>query len=494
MRASSVLKPWVLAALLAAAYLLIDPPSADLAAQEYRSELFDRAGLVLWDNAWYGGHHMLGYSVLFPPLGGWLGPQLVGALCAVVAAWLFERLADEHFGKQAQVGVWWFAVATAVNLLTGRLTFALGCTLGLAALLAITHRRNWLAALLAAGTTLSSPVAGLFLGLGAAAWWLAGDRRGAAFVFGAAAVLPALALTVLFPEGGIEPFVASAFWPAMFALGLILFALPRDETVLRIGVVLYALAMVASFVLDTPMGGNVTRLGAVFSGPVLACLLWPRHTRTLVLVALPLLYWQWNAPVRDWTRAGGDPSIEQRYYSGLLAQLRERDPLRVEIPFTRNHWEARWVAREFPLARGWQRQLDMGRNELFYEGTLTPERYASWLQDNAVSHVAVPDVDLDHSAEEERELVLAGRVPGLRQVWRDAHWRLYEVTPGPDRALRLGTDSFRVRLRGGEALVRVRWSRWWEVTDGEATLRRGRDDWTLMRGRGEVTVRMRLHP
>jgi hypothetical protein len=497
-------KPWMLAALLAAAYLVIDPPSADLAAQQYRADLFDHEGFVLWDNAWYGGHHMPGYSVLFPPLGAWLGPPLVGALSAVAAAWLFERLADEHFGEHARMGAWWFAGATAVNLLTGRLTFALGCALALAALLAVTHRRAWLAALLAALTTLASPVAGLFVGLGAAAWWIVGPRRPAALVFGAAAVVPALALTVLFPEGGVEPFVASSYWPALFGLGLILVALPRDEHVLRAGVVLYALATTASFVLDTPMGGNVTRLGAVFGGPVLACLLWPRHTRMLVLVALPLVYWQWNAPVRDWTRADGDPSIEASYYAGVRGYLRDAQrregPLRVEVPFTRNHWDARWVAVDVALARGWERQLDVGRNDVFYEGELTPARYAAWLRDNSVSYVAVPDADLDTSAAAERRLIAAGRIPVLRAVWRDAHWRVYAVRePAPlatgGTVVAMGTDWFRVRLprAGGEARVNIRWTRWWDVTAGHAALRRAAGDRTLVRGAGDVTVRARLH-
>jgi len=495
--------PWVLSALLAIAYLLIDPPSADLAAQEYRAELFDREGFVLWDNAWYGGHHMPGYSVLFPPLAGWLDPRIVGALSAVAAAWLFERIAAEHFGERARLGSWWFAAATAVNLVTGRLTFALGCALGLAALLAATHRRSWAAAMLATLTTLASPVAGLFAGLGAAAWFIAGPRRAAAMAFGIAAVVPALALAIFFEEGGVEPFVASAFWPALLALIWILIALPREERVLRIGVVLYALATIASFTLDTPMGGNVTRLGAIFAGPVLACLLWQRHPRALALLALPLLYWQWNAPVRDWTRASGDPSIEAGYYSGVRAFLHERQrgegPLRVEVPFTRNHWEARWLARDIALARGWERQLDVERNDVFYEGELTPARYTAWLDENSVSYVAVPDAELDHSAVDERRLIEAGRVPALREVWRDAHWRVYAVRDRQPlarggRLIAMGTDAFTVRLprQGGEARVNIRWTRWWTVTRGRATLRRASDDRTLVRGAGDVTVSARL--
>ena len=67
-RRVAALPAWVLAAVLAAAYLIVQPPSADLAAQLYRTELFEREGFAIWDNAWYAGHHLPGYSVLFPPL------------------------------------------------------------------------------------------------------------------------------------------------------------------------------------------------------------------------------------------------------------------------------------------------------------------------------------------------------------------------------------------------------------------------------------------
>ena len=96
MRAAAArVPPWVLAALLAAAYLVADPRSADLAAQDYRAGLFARAGFVLWDNGWYSGHHMPAYSLLFPPLGAWVGVRLTGALSAVALTWAWERLEPE---------------------------------------------------------------------------------------------------------------------------------------------------------------------------------------------------------------------------------------------------------------------------------------------------------------------------------------------------------------------------------------------------------------
>src|SRR5918912_2851325 len=98
---SRVVPAWAVAGALAVAYVVIAPPSADLAAQLYRVQLFERHGFTLWDNAWYGGHHMPGYSVLFPPLAALLGARVVGALSAVAAAWLFERLVDGFDGARA---------------------------------------------------------------------------------------------------------------------------------------------------------------------------------------------------------------------------------------------------------------------------------------------------------------------------------------------------------------------------------------------------------
>ena len=58
---------------LAAVYLVLEPPSGDLAAATYRGELFARAGFTLWNDGWYGGQYLPGYSMLAPALGALLG-------------------------------------------------------------------------------------------------------------------------------------------------------------------------------------------------------------------------------------------------------------------------------------------------------------------------------------------------------------------------------------------------------------------------------------
>jgi MFS family permease len=506
-RRGTLLGPWLAAIAVAAAYLLVQPFSADLAAQAYRADLFSRAGLALWDNGWYGGHHLLGYSVLFPPLGAWLGVRVTAALAAVAAAWAFERVARAHWPAGWVAGSWWFAIgATTLGLLTGRVTFVLGAAFGLAAILAATHRRWALMALGALLATLGSPIAGLFVALAAVAWGLGGPRedRIPAAVLAAFALVPALALNVLFPEPGVEPFVASAFWPVLAALALVFWAVGPDARVLRIGIVLYAIAIAGAFVLDTPMGGNATRLGALAAGPIAAAALAARgRTVALALVVLPLAYWQLSAPVRDVVRATGDPSVHRGYYAGLLGELRARQrtdpPFRVEVPFTRNHWEARWIPPTAPLARGWERQLDTRRNALFYDGDLTPATYRRWLDDNAVRFVALPDADLDGDAGKAEGALVRRGLPYLHLVWRDRHWRLYEVAaPAPlavgGQVVRIAPAGFTVVLPrgGGRAVVKIRWTRWWHVDGGVGHLERGPDDTVVIEGRGAIRVGARL--
>jgi hypothetical protein len=492
----------LVAALGAVAYLLLAPPSADLAAQEYRAWLVRSAGLGIWDNGWYAGHHTPAYSLLFPPLGALLGVRVAGALAAVAAAVLFARLARRHWapGPAATAGLW-FALATVATLLTGRLTFLLGTAIGLGALLALARpRRATAAALLALLTTLASPVAGLFMALAAVAWGLAapGRRERAALVV-AAALAPALALSALFPEGGSEPFAASAFWPALGAVALVAVVLPARERELRIGAGLYALACAAAFALATPLGGNVTRLGALVAGPVVVGALGGRRSPALLAaLALPLAYWQLYPAVRDVARAAGDPSIQASYHRPLVRFLAGRPgSFRVEIPFTENHWEAARVAPEIPLARGWERQLDRRYGALFYDGTLSATTYRAWLDEHAVAYVALPDVALDYAARDEARLIARG-LPYLRPLWHDAHWRVFAVrkaaplVAGSARGpIELSADGFALTARrAGSAVVRVRHSRWWRVTAGRACVERGPGGMTRVRVTAPGTVRV----
>ncbi len=215
---------WMITAVFGLAYVIVAPPSADLAAATYRSELFGRSGLTLWDNAWYGGHHLLAYSVLAPALGWLIGAPMLAAVSMTIATALFTALIDGLFGARAvRIASIWFAVGAAIGLLAGRVPFDLGLAIGLGALLAArfaTHRpgRQALALLLAVMCALASPVAGAFLALAALSWALGGPSRRLPLLLMVAALAPIALLALSFPEGGSQPFVPSAFFPALVVL------------------------------------------------------------------------------------------------------------------------------------------------------------------------------------------------------------------------------------------------------------------------------------
>ena len=55
--------PTAVAAGFALVYVIVSPPSLDLAAHLFRAKLFNEEGFGLWDNWWYAGHNTVGYSV-----------------------------------------------------------------------------------------------------------------------------------------------------------------------------------------------------------------------------------------------------------------------------------------------------------------------------------------------------------------------------------------------------------------------------------------------
>ena len=228
-----------------------------------------------------------------------------------------------------------------------------------------------------------------------------------------------------FPEGGWAPFPFTAYLPIpLFALACLI-VLPRQERALRWGAALYGAGATLALFLDTQMGGNAVRLGALFGGPVLLCALWGRPwTRSPVV--LPLLacgfaalgFWQWSPAVRDVIKYIEDPAAKSDYFEPLRQYLATLpDQRRIEIPFTRSHWEGAEIALDTPLARGWLRQLDTGRNPIFYGGPVTRLTYASWLAENAVRYVALPSAKPDKSSYAERALIERG-LPYLRLRWR----------------------------------------------------------------------------
>src|SRR3954451_22664701 len=104
------------------AYLILRPATADMAAHAYRTWLFQQQGLTVWNAQWYGGHHVLGYSLLFAPIAAALGPAAVGVMWAILAVALFPPLARTAAPSPAAgaAAAWLFTAGILSNVAIGR--------------------------------------------------------------------------------------------------------------------------------------------------------------------------------------------------------------------------------------------------------------------------------------------------------------------------------------------------------------------------------------
>ena len=416
---------------------------------------------------------------------------------------MFTALARRHFGDRALAGAILFGAATAADLYSGRLAFAFGALPALGAVLALDSRRIAIAGLLAVVSALCSPVAALFAALVAGGYVLADvilalrdpavsprtDAAGPAIRSAAIAALPGVAVIVaalgpvlliswIFPQGGSEPFAFTAMLPLLVVSAIALILLQGELVRLRAGIAVYAVATLALYVIPTPIGSNIARMGTFAALPLATLVCWGRRPRLLALVFLPLLYIGWSSSVRDGIAGDVDNTASTAFYQPLLRFLDRQAavpgaaPFRIEIPFSSFHWEAYEVATRFSLARGWERQLDIRYNHIFYGGRLTARTYDRWLHDNAVRFVAISAADRDYSARAEVRLVNSG-LAYLHPVFGSKNWRVYRVADAtpivqtPARLERLTAGSLTIRTPGpGTFELRMRFTPYWHLSAG----------------------------
>ena len=507
-----------LAAVLVAVWLLVDPRTPDLAAQVYRVGLFEHIGFAVWDEHWYAGHALPGYSLLFGPLASLFGLRALAALSVLISTALFERLVLGVYGPAARWGAVWFALAAVGDIWLGRLTFALGVTFAVGATLALVRDHPRWAALLAALCAAASPLAGVLLGLAALTHALTRRSPRALMALAVPAAVVVVPLALLFEEGGFEPFPTTSFAATALVTLLFLWALPPQQRLLRTGGVVYLLACVLALVIHTPMGSNIERYAVLLAGPLLLCALaespsppgtarrlsYGRSAPTLLIALLGIGVFVVWGPVRETKAVAGNESTRASYYAPVLNFLaRNGGSLkRVEVPLTRSHWEAALMAPSVSLARGWEKQLDERYDSVLLDPELTAAGYSRWLHEEAVSYVALPDTPLDPSSAQEGRLIRHG-LPYLRVVFISRHWTVYAVleeTPlleGPGRLTLLGYDSFALRAAApGRFLVRVRYTRFWTLTAGNGHVAQAPGGWTYVTtnqpGQLRITARFSL--
>jgi hypothetical protein len=486
-----------LAILLAAAYLLAAPMGRDLSAQLAHAQLAEQHWPDLLDLRWYGGYDPLGYSVLSPPVMALLGVRLTTALAYVASVVLFAAVLQRTGAARPIPAAIVAAVCLTGNLVVTRTTFALGLAVALAAVLALVAGRLRTASVLSVLAALSSPVDGLFLGVAGGALFLSGRRRDGV-VLAVSGLVPTIAVGLAFGNGGYQTFATKQALMGLLVC-LTVAALCWRRPVVRWGAFLSAGLVVGAYLIPTPVGTTATRLPELFAAPVIVAVATVplvaiiAGTAAVVLVLPPVSITE--------VLERGDPALSKEFYAPLVDQLRGRGVVGpIEVVPTRRRGEAAAVAPVVPIARGWSRQVDTRYSPIFYDGTLNADTYRKWLDDNAISYVAISQGPYDWASSDEATLVRS-RLPYLQAVWSDPTWTLYAVTnpkpvvSAPGRVVARDPVSLTMSLpKPGEYLIRVRWSRYLSASTG--CVRPAENGWStvVVQEPGTVKIQGSLMP
>jgi hypothetical protein len=376
-----------------------------------------------------------------------------------------------------------FACGCGVNLWGGRLTFLPAVMFGAMAMLALQRERRWLVAGCAALCGLSSPLGAMSLVvMVVGAWFARAAPRQLLVITFVAAVVPIGTLIVMFPEGGWFPFTAGG-------LGLLAVAVlgagwcGRAVPLVRWVAIVYGLVAIGAFMVKSPLGGNVVRLGWLVAGPTAALTL-GRHRRTMVplIVAASLI---WNGEYISMAFRPADRTASADYYDSLVSYLDTlARPLRIEVVPTHTFAQADTLALRIDgIARGWETQLDRVLNPEFYTRHLDAETYHRWLLEHAVSIVALPLGRLRDLSQDEAA-VIRSRPTYLREVLVNDDWKVYAVvdaSPLVDNGatvVDVRPDELAIdATRTGWTTLKFRFTDLYEVSEGAACLEPTGDGW-----------------
>lgn len=481
----------------------------DLAAQETWADFASQHGGSAYGLFWYGGMHTANYSVISPYLMAALGVRTVTVVSGLAASWLAAVLIMRAGVRRPLWPALLASLALWCNVASGRTTFALGVAFALAACVPLVReRRLVLAAGCATLATMASPVAGLFVAVVGAAYLLVRDWGRALVLLVPPAAVVGLT-TLLFPFTGEQPMPADRIWPPV-VLGLAVTVLaPRDWLIARWSGAVYAAGTVLTYLVASPIGTNVERFAELFAPAVLLAALLsterPRRlARNLLIVALVFsVWWVGKKTVSDLRVS----TVVPAWATETDGVVRALDGLgagraRVEVVPARNHREAAGLAPHVNMARGWNRQLDVERARLFYDGSLSAATYRAWLDHWAVGFVVLPLGKPDGPAAAEAALVRdpALRPEWLEPVWQDEHWRVYRVrdavplVSAPGAVVKTSSADLVLRVeRPGAVTVRIAWSPWLRA-DGGCLTQDGEFTRLTVKAPGEYRLSSRYGP
>ncbi len=475
--------PVLVVALTAASFAVVRPPVGDLWAVRAReSAAANGVGLHYWFS-WFGGIVPGSYSVLLPYLSRFADLSILAAIATVAVTAAVHLLL--RGSRYPMAGTWAGAVGSGISLWSGRVPFALGMAVMIAALLCVRADRRWLAVVAAALATLISPVSGAFLALG-----LIGivvhdrDRRRTAVLTCIAVTACLVAVAVYFSSPGPEGFPPGQAILAALACAVMLLA--KAPSYVRTVLIVSLVACPVVALVPNGLGTNFERFTWLCL-PVAVIATGRARPWIVVTVSAAALSMSLVGSVKDFWVASR-PMSELSYGSGLVAALDRQPGLaahRVEIVPDGTHVASYYLLGHASLARGFETQSDNAYNGILSSASLDADRYRTWLNLNAVGWIALDQQTLRHGPED--SLVRSGSLPYAHLVWSDRHWRLYRVaSPRPiieAPARVLDSDQSNLVLaapRAGRLELRLRWSQFLQVTGPGAALEPDGHGWTVM--------------
>ncbi|MEZ5079148.1 MAG: hypothetical protein R2878_00495 [Thermoleophilia bacterium] len=467
----------------------VRPPGGDAAAHLYQTGVWREHRWQLWDNLWYGGRYsQVNYSLTYYPLSALLGTVTVIAGSAGAAAAGFAHVMRSRWPGHETFPVIAASIGLSLSVLAGTFPFLLGFALAMAALVAVLAGRTGLAGILTLITTLSHPLAFVFLvvvlvaiGITHPEWRRRPSMRRFAIALVTIMALQGVLMRAFSTSGATYPFdPRDAIAAAAFCLvgAWISRGLP-DHRVLFAIFTCYGLIAALALMVSNPMGGNVVRLLLVMGVPLLLIPMaargfQPRGAIIALLIGAGL--WQALPAVAGWQTAQQARAASERFWLPAIGFLD-----RYGTPSSVSRWWPRPTTGRrttspvaaCPLARGWFRQDDFPGNRPLYRN-LTAASYQAWMRRTGIRYVLLPDDPLDYTGQREAELLRSGR-SGLSLVASVGDWTMYEA-PGRDphrdpaasaRVVRLTSESLVMRItRPGVYRVRVRYTPYWQLEGG----------------------------
>jgi hypothetical protein len=472
----------------AIAFLVVHPQVGDLwAARARQSAAAHGVGLTYWFS-WFGGGSTPGnYSVLTPFVSALLGAALLGALATAAITplcWCLVR------GSSYPLAATWVATITAgLSLWSGRIPFAVGTAISIAALIAVRDQRRTLAATWTVLTVLTSPVSGAFIALGLVGTLLYSRSHR---TISATTILTACvslgAVGAVFGAPGPDGF--SAGQALVAELALLLFLTSRPPKYLRAVILLSVIVCPVLVAIPNGLGTNFERLVWICLPAAVVATAGRRLPVAACASALAVV-WGAQITVHDVAVASA-PMSSVSYYAPLAAEL-DRIPAltsyRLEAVPDGTHTAAYALLNHAMLARGYLTQTDNALNGvLMSRADLNALTYKIWLDNNAVGYVAIGKTALNPNPE--YNLVSGGHLPYLTQIWADTNWTLYRVarpTPivaPPARIRDADQSSMTIDVpKAGPLPVRVRWSKFLTADapgDSDATVTNDGNGWTIL--------------